>query len=57
MPRKDFGIPERTGTGDAGGHVDNLARQQIRASAVENVKWRTLGFGTGETVYVTAITQ
>ena len=56
MSRKDFAVPKRRGTGDVGGHVDNLARQQFRAPATENVKQRTLALDPAETVYVTAIT-
>jgi hypothetical protein len=57
MSHKDFGVSKRRGTGDACGHVDNLARQQIRAPTIENVKWLTLESGPHETVCVTAITQ
>ncbi|MGN6237848.1 hypothetical protein [Dyella sp.] len=57
MSRKDFAVLKRRGTGDVGGHVDNLARQQIRAPATENVKQLTLVSDPAETVYVTAITE
>ncbi|WP_431636149.1 hypothetical protein ACQVBX_01575 [Dyella sp. KULCS107] len=57
MSRKDISVLKRRGTGDVGGHVDNLARQQICAPAAENVKQLTLVSDPAETVYVTAITE